>query len=270
MPSLKRRTVYARRRLTIRSTLLTVPLVVETAVSRVEISLSRSSSAMSGRTMNISSYVRFMRFSPNLLGRVRRCLVVLFAVKAVHRRCRTFRQNHLHRCGSPVEDFVDDLQLPPGERPQNALLGRDPQADANRPQRQVQLVVNHDQVRLRTQLIFVQQLLYGDAAQVHERIGFGQQDGLVPDLRPAREGAALMVPHFHRVIACDAVDGEKPEVMRRELILDSRIAQSNDQFHALSLAARSSRPQILRSPPVDRGRPSSSLALDRRAYPNAA
>src|ERR1700756_5418273 len=168
-----------------RSTLLTVPLVGGKTVSRVEISLSRSSSAISGRTMNINSYVRFIYFSPNPLVRLR--IVVLLAVEAVHGRCRTFRQNHVSRFASQVEDFVDDLQLPLGERPQNSFLGSDPEADAqellhvqrpddrlhpvvsrrtaplpdaNRAQRQVQFVVNHDQVRLRTQLILVQEFLY--------------------------------------------------------------------------------------------------------------
>ncbi len=55
MPSAKPRTMYASRRLPMRSTFFTVAPEVLAWVSSVEISLSRSSSVMSGRTMNISS-----------------------------------------------------------------------------------------------------------------------------------------------------------------------------------------------------------------------
>src|SRR5450432_2589569 len=54
-PSWNRRTTYASRRLPIFSVLLTAPPEEVTAVSSVEISLSWSSSVMSGRTINISS-----------------------------------------------------------------------------------------------------------------------------------------------------------------------------------------------------------------------
>src|ERR1700747_3547212 len=198
IPSWKRPTVYASRRLPIFSTLFTVPFVLVTAVSSVEISLSRSSSDISGRTMNITSYVRFIRLSPNLsLGRVRLRVVFWLAVEAVHRRIRTFGQNHCHCVGGGVQNRVHHRELPLRERLQNSRLRRDPQpdphklfraqrpddrlhpvvpggtaalADANRAHRQIQLVVNHDQVCFRSKLVLVEQLLHRDAAQVHESL----------------------------------------------------------------------------------------------------
>src|ERR1700691_3926887 len=65
MPSLNLPTRYARRRLP-QTSLLVVPPAELTEDSSVEINLLSSSSTISGRTMNINSYLRFISYLPIL------------------------------------------------------------------------------------------------------------------------------------------------------------------------------------------------------------
>src|SRR5579872_6615507 len=106
-----------------------------------------------------------------------------------------------------------------------------------RAQREIQLVLNHDQVRLRSRLVLAEQLPHREAAQIHERLGLGQQYHLIGDYSPRRQRPALPIPHFHTQIAGDPIDRQKSQVMRRELILDSGIAETNNQFHARRAAS---------------------------------
>ena len=42
----------------------------------------------------------------------------------------------------------------------------------------------------------------------------------------------LPVPDFNPQAACDPINRQKPYIMWRELIFDSGISETNDQFHA--------------------------------------
>src|SRR4029077_374039 len=106
-----------------------------------------------------------------------------------------------------------------------------------RAQRKIQLVLNYNQVRLRRRLVLPQQLPHREPAQIHERLWFGQQHHLIGDHGPRRQGPTLPVSHFHPKITGDPIDRQKTQVMRRELILDSGIAETNDQFHAESASS---------------------------------
>jgi hypothetical protein len=42
----------------------------------------------------------------------------------------------------------------------------------------------------------------------------------------------LAIPDLDPEAVGDPIDRQEPEIVRRELVLDSRIAQTDDQFHA--------------------------------------
>src|SRR3954471_13146035 len=125
------RPTYARRRLPILSTDFTVPLPPVTAASRFEINLSSSSSTMSGRTMNITSYVRSIFTAPySFQGSAAKPLcphgsrslfrsrspITFFRffcslVEDVHRFRYAFFHDHLHCIGRPLQHLVCDLKL---------------------------------------------------------------------------------------------------------------------------------------------------------------
>src|ERR1700692_3412178 len=101
-----------------------------------------------------------------------------------------------------------------------------------RAQRKIQFILDHDQVRFRLQLILCYQLPDRQPTQVHESFGLGQQNWLVPNLHSCRQSPALPVPDLNATLTGDAIHRKKAQVMRRELILDAWIAETNDQFHA--------------------------------------
>src|ERR1700730_12163446 len=103
---------------------------------------------------------------------------------------------------------------------------------AQRAQRKIQFVLNHDQVRFWLQFVLRDQLPDRQPTQVHESFGLGQQHCLVPNLHSCRQRPALPVPDLNATLAGDAIYRQKAQVMRRELILDTWIAEANDQFHA--------------------------------------
>src|SRR5215469_6879256 len=109
--------------------------------------------------------------------------------------------------------------------------------DADRAHGQVQFVVNHQQIGLSFQPMRLKQLANREPAQIHVRLGLGQEHGIVGDRDPAGERPAVPVSHLYPEIAGDAIHRQEAEIVRRELIFDSGIAQSNDQFHARSQAA---------------------------------
>jgi hypothetical protein len=49
----------------------------------------------------------------------------------------------------------------------------------------------------------------------------------------------LAIPDFNPEIIGDSINRQKTEIMRRELVLDSRVAQTDDQFHAGDPSLRS-------------------------------
>src|SRR3954468_2789932 len=115
--------------------------------------------------------------------------------------------------------------------------------DAQCAQRKRHLVMHHDQVPLYIQTFALaelgQQLAYRVAAQVHVRLGLGQQQLFATQLRRPRERPATPVLHFHLQALGQSLDGEKAEVMRRKLVLRPRVPKTDDQLHAYFLAAGS-------------------------------
>ncbi len=101
-----------------------------------------------------------------------------------------------------------------------------------RAQRKIQLVLNYDQVRFRLGLVFLYELPHRDATQVHERFRLGQQHRLIRDHGPHRQRPALPVSYIQPQASRDSINRQKAQVMRRELVLDTRISESDDQFHA--------------------------------------
>src|SRR5260370_27739691 len=101
----------------------------------------------------------------------------------------------------------------------------------------MELVVDDDQVRLWADLKFLYQLPHRYAAQVHERLGLCQDNVFLPDDSLRRERPTLPVFNFDFQLVGEAIDGQKAQVVRRELIFDSRIAEANDQLHAFSVSA---------------------------------
>ena len=127
----------------------------------------------------------------------------------------------------PSAPMIDSMPLWPAELP--------PLANANRAQRQIQFVVNHNQVGFRPDLMLGHQFTNRHAAQVHEGLWLGQQHLLRADHRPRRQRTTLAISHFHAAVIGDAVNGEKAQIVRRELVFHARIAQPDNQFHACSI-----------------------------------
>src|SRR5262245_16569263 len=186
------------------------------------------------------------------------------AVKAIHRRRRAFFQNHVHRLCSGIEHFVNNFQLRLTERRQNVvdairdfMIRRNPQpyaqdllrtqgiqdrfhpvmprrapalANPNPAQRQIQLVVNHDQVTLWLDLVFRHQFMHRQPAQVHVGLWLSQQDLFRANHGASRQSPAVPVANFHAVSLRQTINRQETQVMRRELILNPRVAQPDYQF----------------------------------------
>ena len=71
----------------------------------------------------------------------------------------------------------------------------------------------------------------GKPAQVHKGLRLRQQDFLPCQNRLAGERLSSPVGHHRPRVVRDTVNGQKPRIMRRELILDSWISKSDNQFH---------------------------------------
>ena len=108
-----------------------------------------------------------------------------------------------------------------------------PLPDANRAQRQVELVVNHKQVPLHIHLMFHHQFPHRKPTQVHVGFRFCQNHRRTRNRCPRRQRAALAIPDFNPKPVGDPIDRQKPEIVRRELVLDSGVAQTDNQFHAI-------------------------------------
>src|SRR5262249_59973370 len=91
----------------------------------------------------------------------------------------------------------------------------------------------------------VHQLQHRQAGEVHISLRLGQQHFFFADPGPRCKRLAVPVLHHHSALISNAVNGEKPDVVRRELIFDSRIAKTNEQFHvACFLPSRIPTPHI--------------------------
>src|SRR5207244_7795768 len=97
----------------------------------------------------------------------------------------------------------------------------------------IQLVVNYDQVGFRPKLMLLQQALHRSTAQVHKRFWLSQKNLLGTDLRARSKRLALPISDFHVQIAGQTIDREESQIVRRELIFDTRIAETDNEIHAL-------------------------------------
>ena len=106
----------------------------------------------------------------------------------------------------------------------------------NRAQRKCKLVIEDDNVR-RRDLELLNQSGYRKPAEVHVRLGLRQQNILPCKLRPGSKCSAPAIGERHTAILRDAIDRQKARVMRRELILDTGVAKSDDQLHATNTSS---------------------------------
>src|SRR5437764_957780 len=98
--------------------------------------------------------------------------------------------------------------------------------NSQRSKRKVQFIVNHNQIRFRLKLKFPEQASYCRTTQVHIRFGLGKYNLLVTYRHPCSEGPTLPIPDLK--IICKPINGQEAQIMRRELIFDTRIAKPND------------------------------------------
>ena len=80
--------------------------------------------------------------------------------------------------------------------------------------------------------MFRHQLPHRKPTQVHVGFRLRQNHRLAGNRRPSRQRPALAIPDFNPQVVGDPIDRQEPEIVRRELVLDSGIAQTDDQFHA--------------------------------------
>src|SRR6266581_1679504 len=104
-----------------------------------------------------------------------------------------------------------------------------------RPKRKVKFVLNDDQVCLGPDLQPLHQVPHRTATQIHERFGLCQDHRFGADCCSRRQRPALPVSHVHIQVFSQLINGEKTQIVRRQLVFPSRIAKSNNQLHAVSL-----------------------------------
>src|ERR1700733_11566702 len=103
-----------------------------------------------------------------------------------------------------------------------------------RAERQIQLVIQHEQIAARINVKLVHQRRDRKTAEVHEGLRLGQNHSTSGDLNLCRERPAGAVGHHCTAIIGDPVYSKKTRIVRRELVFDSRIAETDDQQHARS------------------------------------
>ena len=101
-----------------------------------------------------------------------------------------------------------------------------------RPQHQVQLVVNHEQVLGRVRFKLLNQSGHCQPAQVHKRLRLGQDHFAPRYAAGCGGGPASPVLDHNALLLGDAVNGHEPRVMRRPQILRAGIAQPHHQKRA--------------------------------------
>src|SRR5215469_11053701 len=107
-----------------------------------------------------------------------------------------------------------------------------PRPHPQRSERQIELVVEQHQVAFRLYFVLLDQLANRHTAQVHVGFRLGEHDIFVADACPRRLRAAVAIVHYHAALFGDAIHRQKPQIVRCELVLDARIAEPDDQFHA--------------------------------------
>src|SRR6202789_3702514 len=203
------------------------------------ISLSRSSSRMSGRTMNMTSYVRCIAVLQFFL------LVAWFAaIELIHCRAGPLGQHHLYRLRRTVQNLIEDRQLRLAHRREHIILappprslcrliarGSDPDPnpqplfatqgagdrlhsvmpprttplpDAQRAQGKSDLVINHNQI---AGIELFHQRLNRDAAQVHVRLRLGQNHFSAGDAGSGGQPPAAAVGYGNATLLRQPVDG---------------------------------------------------------------
>src|SRR5258708_27595032 len=100
-----------------------------------------------------------------------------------------------------------------------------------RPERKIKFILNDDQIRLGPDLQLLDQIPHRAATQVHERFWLCQDDRLIADCRPGSQRPALPVSDFHIQFGGQPINGEEPQIVRRQLVFLARIAKPNYQLH---------------------------------------
>src|SRR5436309_4070232 len=186
-------------------------------------------------------------------------------IESVHRPSRSIFQNRFHCIGGALKQFVHSFQLRLLELSQNELravayrmirLDSQPHPgelvsaertnhrlksvvsrrsaalpDADRAKRQIQLVIHNDQITRRIHLKILNQLSHGEPAEVHESFGLGQQDLVSSELHLDGRRLASAARDIDLAALGDTIDGQKAKIVRRELVLDTGIAQTANQRH---------------------------------------
>ncbi len=112
----------------------------------------------------------------------------------------------------------------------NAVVstGAPTQADANSAQRQVQVVVHHDQV-FELHLEFSDQAADADAAVIHKGLRLSQHNVMTGKSALGDFGMAVTSAECEAVFLCKAVDAHKPDVMAIAGVFNAGIPQPDDQ-----------------------------------------
>src|SRR4029079_13378903 len=84
--------------------------------------------------------------------------------------------------------------------------------------------------------LLAKQIAHRVPAQVHERLRFGQQDIVPCQLCRSRHRLVAAIADRDAEVRGDLIERQEPHVVRRLLVLRTRIAEPDDQLHAYFLA----------------------------------
>src|ERR1700677_4879468 len=105
-------------------------------------------------------------------------------------------------------------------------------ANPNRAQRKGKFVIENKDV-LRRNLKLLNQIGYRKPAQIHKRLRLCPQNIFPCKFCPCRKRPSPAIGENHTAILRDAIHSKKASVVRRELILDTGVAEPDDQLHAI-------------------------------------
>jgi hypothetical protein len=107
--------------------------------------------------------------------------------------------------------------------------------DTNTPKRQIQIIVDDNQV-FWTNAILAPQSHHALTAAVHVGLRFGKHDLVIFKRALSDESVANYFSDLNVILRRYPIDDQETQIMPRSLVSAARIAETNDQFH-LSLSA---------------------------------
>src|SRR5579885_3492621 len=119
----------------------------------------------------------------------------------------------------------------------DSVVPRRPAAlfNSQRAERKIKLVVNDNQSVCRLDLELIDQLAHRETAQVHEGLWLSQHDLVPGDLRLSRCRLTSAAGDIDVRAFGETIDRQESEIVRRELVLDARIAETDNQLHSYFL-----------------------------------